>query len=72
MTSARHRLEPGERLQPPLEDHDLLVAVHALDPEHGFGVELAVAQVTLAGRGHQRAVLAAALLHVAQSLLEQR
>ena len=35
------RLEPGERLQPVLEDRDLLVAVHALDLEDRFGVQLA-------------------------------
>ena len=37
----RHRLEPGQRLQPALEDDDLLVAVHPLDAEDGLGVELA-------------------------------
>ena len=36
-----HRLETGQRLQPPLQDDDFLVAVHALDAEHRFRVELA-------------------------------
>ena len=35
------RLEPGERLQPVLEDRDFLVAVHPLDLEDRFGVQLA-------------------------------
>jgi hypothetical protein len=35
------RLEPHESLQPLLEDGDLLVAIHALDLEHGLGVQLA-------------------------------
>ena len=35
------RLEPGQPLQPPLEDRHLLVAVHALDLEDRFGVQLA-------------------------------
>jgi hypothetical protein len=42
------RFEPGEALQPPLEDRDLLVAVHALDLEDRLGVDLA----NLTDRGH--------------------
>jgi hypothetical protein len=34
-------LEPGQRFQTMLEDHHLFVAVHALDLEDRFGVQLA-------------------------------
>jgi hypothetical protein len=34
-------LDAAEPLQPLLEDGDLLVAVHAFDAEHRFGVKLA-------------------------------
>ena len=37
----RHGLEPVQRLQPPLEDDHLLVAVHPLDAEDRFRVQLA-------------------------------
>ena len=37
----RHRLQAGERLQPALEDDHFLVAVHALDAEDRFRVQLA-------------------------------
>ena len=40
-TSACERFEPGQPLQPPLEDRHLLVAVHPLDPEDRLGVDLA-------------------------------
>ena len=65
------RLEAGKRLQPALEDDDLFVAVHALDAEHRFGVQLArrrrrpsaVAAITRPAAG---------LLDVPQPLPEER
>ena len=69
--SAETRFEPGERLEPALEDDDLLVAVHALDAEYRFRVELAGG----AGRVRRAAITRgppAVLLHVAQALPEQR
>jgi hypothetical protein len=36
----RQRFEAREWLEPPLEDDDLLVAVHSLDAEDGLGVKL--------------------------------
>ena len=38
---SREILEPDQVLEPPLENGDLLAAVHAFDPEGRFGVELA-------------------------------
>ena len=41
MRSAETASRPGERLQPPLENDHLLVAVHPLDAEDRFRVKLA-------------------------------
>jgi hypothetical protein len=47
--------EPGQRLEAALEDDHLFIAVHALDTEHGLGVQLADgARDSGIGRGHQR------------------
>ena len=66
-----NRFETGERLQAPFQDHDFLVAVHALDAEHGFRVKLARGACHLGGTGHGRG-LAAGLLHVSQTLTKER
>ncbi len=55
------RFEPGERLQPMLEDRDFLVAVHPLDLEDRLGVQLANGTVSHGPL----------LLDVRQRLLEQ-
>ena len=75
----RHRLETRQRLEPPLENDDFLVAVHALDAEDRLRVQLArrarhlgcVAPGLSAVEG-MAGGLAAGLLHVTQSLPEQR
>ena len=58
------RFEAGETLQRPLEDRHFFVAVHALDPEDRFGVDLtdlAAALITRLGADEPRPPASAAL-----------